>query len=109
MEGYRNSTMYIKRHLETTIEKLNSCFKVLLVTGPRQVGKTTLLRRLAAVDRTYVTMDDISVRSLAMTEPALFLQRYKPPLLIDEIQMAQSYFLISKCMWMNRVKMVISG
>lgn len=70
MEGYRNSTMYIKRHLETTIEKLNSCFKVLLLTGPRQVGKTTLLRRLAAVDRTYVTMDDISVRSLAMTEPA---------------------------------------
>ena len=88
MEGYRNSTMYIKRHLETTIEKLNSCFKVLLLTGPRQVGKTTLLRRLAAVDRTYVTMDDISVRSLAMTEPALFLQRYKPPLLIDEIQLA---------------------
>ena len=80
--------MYIKRHLETTIEKLNSCFKVLLVTGLRQVGKTTLLRRLAAVDRTYVTMDDISVRSLAMTEPALFLQRYKPPLLIDEIQLA---------------------
>jgi predicted AAA+ superfamily ATPase len=80
--------MYIKRHLETTIEKLNSCFKVLLLTGPRQVGKTTLLRRIAAADRTYVTMDDISVRSLAMTEPTLFLQRYKPPLLIDEIQMA---------------------
>ena len=80
--------MYIKRHLETTIEKLSSCFKVLLVTGPRQVGKTTLLRRLATAERTYVTMDDINVRSLAMTEPALFLQRYKPPLLIDEIQMA---------------------
>lgn len=80
--------MYIKRHLETTIEKLSSCFKVLLVTGPRQVGKTTLLRKLADSSRTYVTMDDINVRSLAMTEPALFLQRYKPPLLIDEIQMA---------------------
>ena len=39
--------MYIKRHLETTIEKLSGCCKVLLVTGPRQVGKTTLLRRLA--------------------------------------------------------------
>ena len=61
---------------------------MLLVTGPRQVGKTTLLRRLATAERTYVTMDDINVRSLAMTEPALFLQRYKPPLLIDEIQMA---------------------
>ncbi len=80
--------MYIKRHLEATIEKLSGCFKVLLVTGPRQVGKTTLLRKLAEGNRTYVTMDDINVRSLAMTEPALFLQRYKPPLLIDEIQMA---------------------
>lgn len=48
--------MYIKRHLETTIEKLNSCFKVLLVTGPRQVGKTTLLRRLAALLRSIVPM-----------------------------------------------------
>ena len=80
--------MYIKRYLETTIEKLSGCCKVLLVTGPRQVGKTTLLRRLAEGNRTYVTMDDINVRSLAMTEPGLFLQRYKPPLLIDEIQMA---------------------
>ena len=51
--------MYIKRHLETTIEKLSGCCKVLLVTGPRQVGKTTLLRRLAEGNRTYVTMDDI--------------------------------------------------
>lgn len=80
--------MYINRHLEATIEKLSGCFKVLLVTGPRQVGKTTLLRKLSAADRTYVTMDDINVRSLAMSEPALFLQRYQPPLLIDEIQMA---------------------
>ena len=82
------TTMYIKRHLEATIEKLSSCCKVLLVTGPRQVGKTTLLRKLAEGNRTYVTMDDINVRSLAMTEPGLFLQRYKPPLLIDEIQLA---------------------
>lgn len=49
--------MYIKRHLETTIEKLSGCCKVLLVTGPRQVGKTTLLRRLAEGNRTYVTDD----------------------------------------------------
>ncbi len=38
--------MYIKRNLETTIEKLNSCFKVLLLTGQRKIRKTTLLRRL---------------------------------------------------------------
>ena len=44
--------MYIKRYLETTIEKLSGCCKVLLVTGPRQVGKTTLLRRLAESNRT---------------------------------------------------------
>ena len=49
--------MYIKRHLETTIEKLSGCCKVLLVTGPRQVGKTTLLRRLAEGNRTHVTME----------------------------------------------------
>lgn len=55
--------MYIKRHLETTIEKLSGCCKVLLVTGPRQVGKTTLLRRLAEGNRTYVTMDDINQRA----------------------------------------------
>lgn len=55
--------MYIKRHLETTIEKLSGCCKVLLVTGPRQVGKTTLLRRLAEGNRTYVTMDDIYQRA----------------------------------------------
>ena len=80
--------MYIKRHLETTIEELGVCCKVLLVTGPRQVGKTTLMRRLAKGNRTYVTLNDINVRNLATTEPGLFLQRYKPPLLIDEIQMA---------------------
>ena len=80
--------MYIKRHLEATITKLSRQFKVVLLTGPRQVGKTTLLRQLAEGNRTYVTMDDIAVRNLAMSEPGLFLQRYQPPLLIDEIQLA---------------------
>lgn len=53
------------------------------------MGKTTLLKHLAQdSNRTYVTLDDLSVRSLALSDPALFLQRYTPPLLIDEIQYA---------------------
>lgn len=63
-------------------------FPVLLVTGPRQVGKTTFLRHLAGEDRQYVTLDDPLVRTLARDDPALFFQRYTTPLLIDEIQYA---------------------
>lgn len=79
--------MYITRNIEQTINRISSQFKVLLLTGARQVGKTTLLKHLAqGSGRTYVTLDDLAVRSLALSDPALFLQRYTPPLLIDEIQ-----------------------
>ena len=81
--------MYITRNIEQTINRISSQFKVLLLTGARQVGKTTLLKHLAQnSNRTYVTLDDLAVRSLALSDPALFLQRYTPPLLIDEIQYA---------------------
>ncbi len=63
-------------------------FPVLLLTGPRQVGKTTLLQHLAEQNRRYVTLDDPTSRALASQDPALFLQRFEPPLLIDEIQYA---------------------
>jgi len=63
-------------------------FPVLLLTGPRQVGKTTLLQRLASEERRYATLDDPMLRTLAATDPALFLQRFEPPVLIDEIQYA---------------------
>ena len=85
---------YIKRAAEDTIERLSEMFPVLLVTGPRQVGKTTLLQKLAEVQRSkgkerkYVTLDDPDARYLAKHDPALFLQRYSPPVLIDEIQYA---------------------
>jgi predicted AAA+ superfamily ATPase len=61
---------------------------VLLLTGPRQTGKTTLLRHLADQDRAYVTLDDPAVRELARRDPRLFLQRHRAPVLIDEIQYA---------------------
>lgn len=81
--------MYITRNIEQIINRISSQFKVLLLTGARQVGKTTLLKHLAqGSGRTYVTLDDLAVRSLALSDPALFLQRYTPPLLIDEIQYA---------------------
>lgn len=81
--------LYITRNIEKTIKRISENFKVILLTGARQVGKTTLLKHLAeGTNRTYVTLDDLMVRSLALTEPALFLQRYAPPVLIDEIQYA---------------------
>lgn len=82
--------MHIHRDLERVILKTTQAFPVVLVTGPRQVGKTTLLRKLAEGDgtRKYVTLDNPLVRELAITDPALFIQRYAPPVLIDEIQYA---------------------
>ena len=80
--------MYQQRSLEPFIRKVNQQFPVLLLTGPRQVGKTTLLQKLQTADRRYVTLDDPLLYSLAKEEPALFLQRFEPPVLIDEIQYA---------------------
>ena len=80
--------MRIKRTIEQTVQNISATFPVLLLLGPRQVGKTTTLRALAEDDRTYVTLDDPGIRDLATREPALFLQRYSPPLIIDEIQNA---------------------
>lgn len=85
---------YIKRAAEEPVRQVSKMFPVLLLTGPRQVGKTTLLQRLAeeekkeGIDRKYVTLDDPDVRFLAKRDPALFLQRFSPPVLIDEIQYA---------------------
>lgn len=89
---------YIKRAVENTIIRISEMFPVLLVTGPRQVGKTTLLQKLAeeqkgtGIERKYVTLDDPAARYLAKKDPSLFLQRYTPPVLIDEIQYAPELF-----------------
>lgn len=80
--------MYIPRTLENFARTAAGQFPVLLVTGARQVGKTTFLRHLSEPERTYVSLDDALVLDLAKRDPALFLQRFRPPLLIDEIQYA---------------------
>ncbi len=84
--------MYYERTIKNTILSISNTYPVLLVTGPRQVGKTTLLTRLADESRKIVTLDNPTVRALAKTDPALFLQRYAPPVLIDEVQYAPELF-----------------
>lgn len=80
--------MYIARKIETIVLKTSVTFPVLLITGPRQSGKTTLLRHLSETDRKYVTLDDPDDRLFAKEQPAAFLERYSPPVIIDEIQYA---------------------
>ena len=80
--------MYIPRAIEATVLRITKTFPVVMVTGPRQVGKTTLLKHLADESRSYVSLDDPDIRAMARTDPALFMQRYSPPVLIDEIQYA---------------------
>jgi predicted AAA+ superfamily ATPase len=83
---------YKPRSLKKQALKTSNNFKALLVTGPRQVGKTTFLRAIAASERKYVTLDNPKDLLLAKDEPEFFLQTYAPPVLIDEIQYAPSLF-----------------
>ncbi len=90
---------YIKRHLEDIVISLSKSYSAILVTGPRQSGKTTMLRTLAEkenIGREYVTLDDLSVRETAKNDPAMFLQLHKPPVLIDEVQYAPELFTYIK-------------
>lgn len=83
---------YRNRTLSDSIQRVSKEFSVLLLTGPRQVGKTTLLEACAEDNRRYVTLDDLELRELAQSDPALFLQTYKPPIIIDEVQYAPQLF-----------------
>jgi len=80
--------MYIKRKIQETISHISSTLPVLLLTGPRQAGKTTLLKHVSEGKRKYVTLDDPADRLFAKEEPQAFLERYSPPIIIDEIQYA---------------------
>ena len=80
--------MYYPRAARQGWFEASQQFPVLLLTGPRQVGKTTFLKHICDADRRYVSLDDPPLRTLANEDPGLFLERYKPPVLIDEIQYA---------------------
>ena len=84
---------YINRDAERKFLKMSGFFKAVLVTGARQVGKTTMMKHLSeGTERTYVSLDNSMVRALAKSDPVLFFQTYKPPILIDEVQKAPELF-----------------
>ena len=88
---------YISRNLEKMVLEVTKEYPVVLVTGPRQIGKTTMLQKLMeGTDRSYVSLDDLNERNLAKTDPELFLQLHKPPVLIDEVQYAPELFTYIK-------------
>lgn len=88
---------YIPRNLEVIVKQVTEEYPVVLVTGPRQVGKTTMLQNLMEnTGRGYVSLDDLSERSLAREDPELFLQLHKPPVLVDEVQYAPELFTYIK-------------
>jgi predicted AAA+ superfamily ATPase len=84
--------MYIRRHIEDKIIEALEMFKVILITGPRQVGKTTTLKHLFQDKYGYVTLDDITELEIAKTDPKLFFMNHSLPLIIDEVQLAPSLF-----------------
>ena len=90
---------YISRHMEARIMELSCSYSAILLTGPRQAGKTTMLRKLAEkekIGRRSVPLDDLAERDMAKNDPALFLQLHQPPVLIDEVQYAPELFTYIK-------------
>ena len=96
--------MYYERTIAATVRNVSETFPVLLLTGPRQVGKSTLLERMAEAERKRVSLDNPTIRALAQTDPELFLQRYAPPVLIDEVQYAPQLFPYIKILVDQRKK-----
>ena len=83
--------MYIKRHLETAVLERANEKGAIVVTGARQVGKTTMIEKIKP-KIAKVTFDDLAVRNRAIDEPSAFLQLNPPPIFIDEVQYAPEIF-----------------
>ena len=82
---------YIKRDMEALVASLTKEYSCILITGPRQVGKSTMLEHIDP-SRNKVTLDDLQERNLARTDPEMFLKLHKTPILIDEVQYAPELF-----------------
>ena len=82
---------HFERDIASTIAELSQSYAVTILTGPRQVGKTTVFKELDK-RRNYVTLDDLTERHLAKSDPRMFLQLHPAPVLIDEVQYAPELF-----------------
>ena len=85
--------MYLERHIFSYVERMLKQFKVVLITGSRQVGKSTMLKEKLISSYEYVVLDDFSELELAQKDPALFLKNHSLPIIIDEIQRVPDLFL----------------
>ena len=83
--------MLIQRHAEATLLQLTSEYPVVAVTGPRQSGKTTLVRK-AFPDKPYVSLEDLDERQFATDDPRGFLSRYPDGAILDEVQRCPGLF-----------------
>ena len=88
--------MYVAREIEQKLASYLHQFKVVLVTGPRQVGKTTMLKHALESEYQYVTLDDLNVLSLALDDPGAALSENRTPIIIDEVQQAPDLFRQAK-------------
>ncbi len=87
---------YVRRNIEEIITRASRQFPALIVTGPRQSGKTTLLKHLFSKTHRYVSLDDPDVRLMAKRDPGLFLKNHPAPVIIDEVQYAPDLFSFLK-------------
>ncbi|MDO5536466.1 MAG: AAA family ATPase [Desulfovibrionaceae bacterium] len=90
---------YIHRHLEKIVTEGSEAWPAIMVTGMRHSGKTTMLKTLAEKERrgrAYVSLEDLTVREQAVSDPKGFLQKYRPPVIIDEVQHAPALFTCLK-------------
>ena len=83
--------MYIHRHIEPVVARISKRKPVIVITGARQVGKSTMLREIHSGIR-YITLNNPLLREGARENPSLFFDQYKPPVVVDEIQKAAELF-----------------
>lgn len=88
--------MFIERHILGYIERMMQQFKIVLIVGPRQVGKTFLLKKSLLPEYGYSVLDDYNELEIAKRDPALFFKNHQLPVLVDEVQRAPELFLQMK-------------